>query len=250
VKSRISVIVPTLNEARLLGATLGALAAIPGVLEIIVVDGGSLDKTAAVARAHGVRLLHAPRGRGIQLHAGALAAHGDILWFVHADMQPPADASHQIEAALLRSSVKAGCFSVRFDSLSAQARFLAWLYARLRRFGLCYGDATLFVRRGDYQNVRGFRPFPLFEDVDLVRRLKRRGRFVCLPSQVIASSRRFEGSSFVLTLMGWMVLQFLFWLGVPPHHLARLYAPIRSRPRHPKPGRQWKNLLWKTLWTR
>src|SRR5262249_27662508 len=127
-----------------------------------------------------------------------------------------------------------GCLSVHFDSASPQARFLAWLYARLRQFGLCYGDATLFVRRRDYGQLGGYRPFPLFEDLDFVRRLQQRGRFVCLPAEVVVSSRRFEGSSFVLTLIWWMILQLLYWLGLPPRVLARLYAPIRSssRPRH------------------
>jgi rSAM/selenodomain-associated transferase 2 len=226
------VIVPTLNEARVLGATLDVLTALPGVLEVIVVDGGSLDKTVPIACARGVCVLHARRGRGVQLHAGALAARGDILWFVHADTRPSKVAPHQIEQALARPSVQAGCFAVRFDSASPQARFLAWGYARLRQFGLCYGDATLFVRRRDYEELGGYRPFPLFEDVDLVRRLQQRGRFVCLPTEVIASSRRFEGGSFVLTLVWWMVLQLLYWLGLPPRILASLYAPIRSRPRH------------------
>src|SRR5262249_24614961 len=158
---RISVIVPTLNEARALGATLDVLTALPGVREVIVVDGGSVDKTVAVARAHGVRLLHADRGRGIQMHAGAQAAGGDILWFVHADTHPPADAAWRVEAALAGTRVSGGCFSVRFDSTRRPACFLGWLYARLRRLGLCYGDATLFVRRATYDEVGGFPPFPL-----------------------------------------------------------------------------------------
>jgi rSAM/selenodomain-associated transferase 2 len=227
---RISVIVPALNEARGLGATLDVLAGLQGVLEVIVVDGGSLDKTVAVARTRGVRLLHANRGRGIQMHAGAQAARGDIFWFVHADTSPPANAAGQIATALARSGVSGGCFAVRFDSAGRQACFLAWLYARLRRLGLCYGDATLFVRRGDYERLGGFRSIPLFEDVELVARLRQLGRFVCLPAEVITSSRRFEGRNFVLTLIWWMVLQMLYWLGVPPRNLARMYAPIRSRP--------------------
>lgn len=227
----ISVIVPTFNEARALGATLDVLADLPGVLEVIVVDGGSLDKTVAIARAHGVRPLHANRGRGVQMHAGAQAARGDILWFVHADTHPPADAARQIAESLARPRVSGGSFAVRFDSTSAQTRFLGWLYARLRRLGLCYGDASLFVRRGDYEQAGGFRSFPLFEDVDLVGRLRRRGRIVCLAAEVIVSSRRFDGRSFVRTLVCWMVLQLLYWFGVPPRLLARMYAPIRSRPR-------------------
>ena len=229
--SGISIIIPTYNEARAIGATLDVLASMPGILEVIVVDGGSMDATVPIARVRGVRPLFAPRGRGIQLHVGAEAAHGDILWFVHADTHPPADAPGQIQAALGRSNIIGGCCAVRFDGTSRQARFLTWLYARLRRLGLCYGDATLFVRRTDYEQAGGFRPFPLFEDVDLVRRLRQRGQFNCLECEAIVSSRRFDGRNFGLTLMSWMALQFLYWIGVPPHQLGRMYAPFRSLPR-------------------
>src|SRR5262245_4373382 len=228
---QISVIVPTLNEARALGATLDVLTALPGVREVIVVDGGSVDKTVNIARAHGARLLYANRGRGIQMHAGAQAARGDVLWFVHADTHPPADAPWHIKKALARSRVSGGCFAVRFDSTSRAACFLGWLYARLRRLGLCYGDATLFVPRAVYTHAGGFRPFPLFEDVELAGRLRQRGRFVCLPAEVITSSRRFERNGFGRSLLWWMILQMLYWLGVPPSVLARMYGPIRSRRR-------------------
>jgi rSAM/selenodomain-associated transferase 2 len=231
---QISIIVPTLNEARALGATLDGLAALSGVREVIVVDGGSLDATVTIARARGVRLVFANRGRGPQLHAGALVARGDIFWFVHADTHPPPDATRRICETLARPSIRAGCFTVRFDNASCQARFLTWFYARLQRLGLCYGDATLFVRRSDYELSGGFRRFPLFEDVDLIARLRQRGRFVRLPTEVIVSSRRFEGRSFVLTLLWWMTLQLLYWLGVPPRRLGHLYAPIRARPRRPE----------------
>jgi rSAM/selenodomain-associated transferase 2 len=230
----ISVIIPTFNEARALDATLVMLAALPDLMEVIIVDGGSLDATTAIARAHGVRLLFADRGRGIQLHAGAQVARGDILWFVHADVHPPTDAARLIREALARPTVSGGCFTVRFDNDSRQARFLTWFYARLQGLGLCYGDATLFIRRCDYEQCRGFRPFPLFEDLDLVDRLRQRGRFVRLPAEVTVSCRRFDGRSLLLTLLWWMVLQLLYWLGVPPRYLGRLYAPIRARPRRTK----------------
>jgi rSAM/selenodomain-associated transferase 2 len=227
----ISAIVPTYNEARAIGTTLDILIKMPGILEVIVVDGGSLDATVAIARARGARRLYAARSRGIQMHAGAAVASGDILWFVHADTHPPADAARRIQEALGQSHTIGGCFAVRFDIMSRQARLLAWLYAGLRRLGLCYGDATLFLRRSEYELSGGFRPFPLFEDLDLVGRLRERGRFLCLTTEVIVSSRRFDGRSFCLTLVWWMALQLLYWLGVPPRLLGRMYAPIRSRPR-------------------
>jgi rSAM/selenodomain-associated transferase 2 len=227
----ISVIVPTFNEARALGATLDLLATLPGLLEVIVVDGGSLDSTVAIARSHGVRVVSANRGRGIQLQAGAVAARGSTFWFVHADVHPPVDAARHIQDALARSGVSSGCFAVRFDSTSLPARFLTVFYAHLRRLGLCYGDATLFVRRTEYERAGGFHSFPLFEDVDLARRLRVQGRFVCLTVEVVASSRRFESRSFVLTFAWWMILQFLYWLGISPRLLGRMYAPVRGKPR-------------------
>jgi rSAM/selenodomain-associated transferase 2 len=236
----VSIIIPTLNEARALGATLDALADQPGPVELIVVDGGSLDRTTAVAHGRGVRVLFANRGRGQQLQAGARAAQGDVLWFVHADTHPPPGATALILRALARATVVGGNFAVQFDGPSRAARFMTWLYPRLRRLGLCYGDATLFVRRSNYRDVGGFRPYPLFEDVDLVGRLRRHGRFVHLPAIAQASSRRFEGRRFVLTFVWWVILQALYWLGVPPRMLGRLYAPIRSKPRK---GNAWSAYL-------
>jgi rSAM/selenodomain-associated transferase 2 len=227
----VSVIIPTLNEARALGSTLDALAALPGPLELIVVDGGSFDRTTAIARARRVRVLLANRGRGQQLHVGACAARGDVLWFVHADTHPPPAATAAIRQALDNAAVVGGNFAVSFDGTGRPARFMTWLYPRLRKLGLCYGDATLFVRRSAYEEVGGFRPYPLFEDVDLIERLRRRGRFVHLPAIARTSSRRFEGRSFTITFVWWIVLQVLYWFGVPPRLLGRLYAPIRTRPR-------------------
>jgi GT2 family glycosyltransferase len=122
---------------------------------------------------------------------------------------------------------------VRFDGGRRAARFLTWLYPRLRGFGLVYGDSAIFVRRKVYEDVGGFRAYPIFEDVDLVRRLKKRGRFAHLPDVVVTSARRFEGRSFALTFARWSLLQALYWAGVPPRTLARFYAPVRRS--MPKP---------------
>jgi rSAM/selenodomain-associated transferase 2 len=227
----VSIIIPTWNEARSLGETLRFLAALPGPLELIVVDGGSLDRTTAIARTQGARVITTNRGRGHQLHVGARAARGDVLWFVHADTHPPPAATVAILQALAKAAVVGGNFALSFDGPSRPARFMTWLYPRLRPLGLCYGDATLFVRRSAYEDVGGFRPYPLFEDVDIVGRLRQRGRFVHLPAIARTSSRRFEGRNFIFILLWWVILQALYWLGVPPRVLGRLYAPIRGRPR-------------------
>jgi hypothetical protein len=143
--------------------------------------------------------------------------------------RPAPGAGAHLTAALRRPDVVGGYLRVCFDGPTRAARLLTRLNPALNRFGLCYGDAALFVRRCDYEAVGGFRPFPLFEDLDLVSRLRRRGRLVCLPCAVEVSSRRFEGRNVVLVFAGWAGLQGLYWFGVPPALLARPYRPIRGR---------------------
>jgi rSAM/selenodomain-associated transferase 2 len=226
----ISVIIPTLDEAYSLGATLGALTRLEQGkrVEVIVADGGSTDATREIAEGHGVRVISAARGRGAQMHAGATAARGDVLWFLHADTIPSPDAAARILDALrLDRGIVGGNFAISFDGTRRAARFLTWLYPQLRKLGLCYGDSAIFVRARVYRELGGFQPFPIFEDLDLVRRLRKRGRLVHLRAQVVTSSRRFEGRSFVRTFARWSFLQILYWLGVSPHTLGRLYAPDR-----------------------
>ncbi len=231
----VSVIIPTLDEAHSLGATLQALTRLRhgGRVEVIVVDGGSADATREIAREHDAHLILSARGRGAQMHAGATIARGDALWFLHADTLPPPDAPELILDALRRdANIVGGNFTVNFDGTRLAARFLTWLYPQLRKFGLCYGDSAIFVRASVYREVGGFKPFPVFEDLDLVRRIRRRGRLVHLRAQVVTSSRRFEGRSFAFTFARWSFLQMLYWLGVSPHTLGRLYAPVRRHRQH------------------
>lgn len=223
----VSVIIPALNEASGIAATVLAVLAIEPKLEVIVVDGNSADGTAAVASRAGAVVLQSAPGRGTQLAKGAAEAHGEILWFVHADTLPHPSALAEIRAALLDPTVAGGNFRVCFDGRAAATRFLNRLQGMRARVGWHYGDNTIFVRREVYWRVGGFRPYPLFEDADLVKRIARVGRFVTLAGPVTTSSRRFEGGRFVSTGLLWIVLQILYWVGVPPRTLARLYAPIR-----------------------
>ena len=224
----LSIVIPTLDEAHSIARMLDAVARLEGCVEVIVVDGGSRDQTVDVARERGARVIMSARGRGVQLHAGASMARGAAIWFLHADTLPPADAARQITEAVNDTKVIGGNCYVRFDGESRAARFLTWLYPKLRRIGLCYGDSAIFVRREHYEEVGGFQPFPIFEDLDLVRRLRRKGRMVHLPITVTTSSRRFENCNFALVFARWATMQALYWLGMHPCTLARLYHPVRD----------------------
>ena len=226
---RVSIIIPALNEETQIQATLRALNALPGDKEIIVVDGGSSDRTVPLARNCGACVLSSQRGRGTQMRAGAAYATGDVLWFVHADTRPLCDALAEITQALENPAVLAGNFGLLFDGPSRAARQLTVIYPWLRLLGLSYGDSGLFVRRKVYERIGGFRPVALFEDLDLLRRLKRQGRFVHLASRMLTSSRRFEDRNFALIWLHWTTLQLLYWCGVPADVLARWYSHARGK---------------------
>jgi rSAM/selenodomain-associated transferase 2 len=224
----VSIIVPTLNEASHIAGTLRALQALEGEKEILVVDGGSEDETTRIALQPAVRVLHSARGRGPQQHAGALEACGDILWFVHADTLPPPNALSSILEALKNGSVVGGNFGLIFDGPSRAARQLTTIYPALRWLNLCYGDSGIFVRTAIYRAAGGFRPFALFEDLDLLRRLRKAGRFVHLNACIVTSSRRFEKRNFAGMWLHWTALQILYWAGVHPNRLARWYRHARA----------------------
>ena len=226
---QLSIIIPTLDEAAAIEATLDALGKLNPVPEILIVDGGSKDATIDIATSRGIRILRSARGRGVQLRTGADVTQGDVLWFLHADTCPPADAVMRIQEALADPATSAGNFALCFDGPTRSARMLTRIYPHLRKLGLCYGDSGIFCRRSAYDAAGGFRPYPIFEDLDLIRRLKRQGRFVNLSCTITTSARRFEGRSFTWTFARWTGMQILYWLGISPHALGRVYAPIRSR---------------------
>lgn len=122
-----------------------------------------------------------------------------------------------------------GNFSLRFDGGARSARQLTYIYPHLRRLGLCYGDSGIFVRRSVYKDIGGFRPHPLFEDLDLVRRIRKRGKFHTAPQTLVTSSRRFENRNFARMFAEWTALQLLYSAGVSPDTLARYYGPVRGR---------------------
>lgn len=225
----VSVIIPTFCEA---GGIADAVRRAQEVGdEVIVVDGGSSDGTAELARAAGARVVSAARSRGAQLHAGASVAEGSVLLFLHADVVLPSAARAAMVEALADERVVGGNFYLRFVPGSfAASLFTLANHWRRRWLRIYYGDSGLFVRRDVYRRLGGFRALPVLEDYELVRRLERAGRTAYLRDVVIeASARRFEAAP-LRTLGVWTLIQVLYSaFGVRPERLAKLYRDIRGR---------------------
>lgn len=222
---RLAIVIPALNEAANLSRLLPDLArGCPGA-DIVVVDGGSGDDTAAVvARLPGPRLLESARGRAVQMNHGARAAGGDTLLFLHADTRLPDGAARAIEQTLAEPGVVGGRFDVRFDNERPLYRIIAWfMNTRSRASGICTGDQAIFVRRADFEAVGGYPDIPLMEDIELSRRLKRRGRLRALRLRVTTSARKWEREGPLRTIGLMWALRFLHFCGVAPARLHRWY---------------------------
>jgi rSAM/selenodomain-associated transferase 2 len=222
----LSAVIPTLNAAGTLAETLAALGRAAIVDEVIVADGGSSDETAAHARSAGARVITAPRGRGSQLAAGAAAAAGDWLLFLHADcrLEPGWERAAGAFLAAPEAARRAGYFDLALDDPAPAARRLERLVAwRCRVLALPYGDQGLLIARTLYQAVGGFAPLPLMEDVDLVRRLGRR-RVARIGARCIASARRYRTDGYIRRPLRNLVCLSLYVAGVPPARIVRLYG--------------------------
>jgi len=223
----LSVVVPTLDEAEALPATLAA-ARQPGVCEVIVVDGGSRDGTRAVARTLADRVLEAPRGRARQMNAGAAAARGDVLLFLHADTRLPAGYAQAVAGALADPAVVGGRFDVRLDAAGLAYRALGRLISlRSRLTRVATGDQAIFVRRVVFERLGGYPLVPLMEDVALSRAMKRAGRVACLSETVTTSARRWQRHGVARTVLLMWALRAAYYAGVPPARLARVYPDAR-----------------------
>ena len=230
----ISIIIPTLNEAPRIGTLLTRLRAEPVACEAIVVDGGSEDETLAIVHASGwARGLTAMRGRGQQLAAGASAARGDVLLFLHADTVFPMGGLVALERALAGDpDSPGGNFRLLFDGRDGFSVWLTGFYAWLRRRGFYYGDSGIFVRRAAYDALGGLRPIALMEDFDFVRRMERAGRTLCIDEPPLeTSSRRFAGRAPWRIVMGWVRMHVGYALGIAPSRLAVSYDSERRTER-------------------
>jgi len=230
----VSVIIPTYNEESSILATLDQLKHVRGCFEVLVADGSSTDRTcelvlqATAGYPHPLRLVQSARNRALQSNSAAQHACGDALLFLHADILVPPDAVESIEQGLRDRSVIGGNFQIVFEGDSAVTSFFTWCYRVRRPFGIYYGDSGVFVRREVFERLGGFKPVPIMDDYEFVRRMEHAGRTVCLDPPLLVSDRRWRVQGLFTTLFSWVWIQALYSLGVPAERLARWYGPVRN----------------------
>ena len=223
-KSSLSIVIPTLNEAAGIEATLKALQPLRARgVEVVLADGGSGDTTVAVARPWVDTVVDAPRGRALQMNAGAARSRADALMFLHADTRLPPLG----DVLALQSLAEGACwgrFDVRIEGRPRMLRVVAALMnLRSRLSGIATGDQAIFVTRAAFERVGGFPAQPLMEDIEISRRLKRLGRPACLRARVCTSGRRWEQRGVWRTIVLMWRLRWRYWRGEPAARLAEAY---------------------------
>lgn len=231
----ISIIIPTLDEQEAITESLGRLSEIPGT-ESIVVDGGSTDATLQAASSFGVRILRTPVGRARQMNAGAAAAGGDILLFLHADTKLPYGFADSVRHVLSDPDVAAGAFKLKIAAAGLKFRIVEWLvYCRSILSRMPYGDQALFLTAETFQAVGGFPDLPIMEDFEFVRRLRRKGRIRTVPQEATTSARRWQRVGVFKTTLVNRIIILGFRLGIDPERLAAWYRKTGARKGDKKP---------------
>ncbi|MCF8085193.1 MAG: TIGR04283 family arsenosugar biosynthesis glycosyltransferase [Deltaproteobacteria bacterium] len=222
-KSRVSVIIPTLNESGAIGALLERLQGAEAV-ECIVADGGSRDETCSIAARTGAEVLRVSGGRAMQQNAAAAAARGRILLFLHADTLPPEGYADKIRTALEDPSIVAGAFRFKTDDGGAPMHLVEWVTnLRSRVFQLPYGDQGIFLQKRVFDEVGGFPPLPIMEDFVLMRGLRARGRVITLSDPAVTSARRWQRLGVIRTTLMNQIMILGFLGRMPIQRLERLY---------------------------
>ncbi|HQZ01988.1 MAG TPA: TIGR04283 family arsenosugar biosynthesis glycosyltransferase [Thauera sp.] len=221
----LSIVVPMLDEAAVLPGLIAHLSGWrDGGCEVVLVDGGSGDGSADLARAAGLRVIDGPRGRARQMNAGAAVCRGEILLFLHADTRLPDDAGAEVVRALSDVGHHWGRFDVHIEGRPAMLRIVgAAMNLRSRLSGIATGDQAIFVRRTLFETIGGFAGLPLMEDIELCTRLRRHSPPACLRARVRTSGRRWEQRGVWRTILLMWRLRWAYWRGVPVERLAKAY---------------------------
>jgi rSAM/selenodomain-associated transferase 2 len=227
----VSIIVPIYNEAAVLPGLLENLRTLRATdsigIELVLVDGGSTDSSVQIIEATGLTCRQADRGRAVQMNDGAQAAKGDLLLFLHADTKISAEAITRARQAIAAGAV-GGFFEVSLSSSRPLLRFVGRMISwRSRLFGVATGDQAIFVTRTTFDQLGGYTTLPLFEDVDLSRRLKHMGGFSAVDAMVTTSARRWEDGGAMRTILRMWTLRVLYYCGVSPRRLERYYGVAR-----------------------
>ena len=224
---KVSIIIPTYNESTVLVETLTRLKQ-HRPFEAIIGDGGSEDDTADIARHHKVTVIQSRQGRAAQMNAAAQTAKGDLLLFLHADSYVSPQGYQRMIEVMSNEPYLGGAFSLQIDSpLPALKRVARWANWRSRYLNLVYGDQGIFVRREIFNNLKGFPPLPICEDLDFFRRLKKMGPVVLLKEKAFTSPRRWLAEGIGFTTLRNIAIVTLFLMGFSPTTLSRWYPPKR-----------------------
>ncbi|MBD2511023.1 TIGR04283 family arsenosugar biosynthesis glycosyltransferase [Nostoc muscorum FACHB-395] len=221
--ARISIIIPTLNEAENIKEAI--VTTQPNTnIEVIIVDGGSKDNTIEIAQSLNVKVISSSPGRAVQMNAGAVAASGNILLFLHADTRLPTGFDDMIRTALEQPGIVAGAFKLRIDAPLLSLRWVEWgVNVRSHFCQMPYGDQAFFLTKEVFQQIGGFPELPIMEDFELIRRLKPIGRIVIIPTPVVTSARRWlQKGVFKTTLLNQIVI-IAYLLGVSPERIRCWY---------------------------